>query len=253
MNTGQPAYVPAIELRNIVKDYGVTRALKDVNLAVYRGEVFGYIGANGAGKTTTIKIMTGLVRPTWGDAMICGHSITADSLRAKSKIGYVPESGALFEKLSAREYLTSMARLYGVAEPLICDRIAAWLDYFALSERLDRPIGALSKGNKQKVCWASALLHDPEVLILDEPLNGLDVEAISKVKELMAGLGSRGKTIFYSSHLIDIVEKLCTRIGVLHGGALIGVGTPTEIREYFGAESLEQALLRFWEGQREIA
>jgi ABC-2 type transport system ATP-binding protein len=253
MNTGPAGYVPSIELRNIIKDYGITRALNNVNLTVYRGEVFGYIGANGAGKTTTIKIMTGLVRPTWGDAMICGHSIAGDSLRAKSKVGYVPESGALFEKLSAREYLTSMARLYGVAEQVIADRIEAWMDYFSLSDRLDRPIGSLSKGNKQKVCWTSALLHDPEVLILDEPLNGLDVEAISRVKELMAGLGSRGKTIFYSSHLIDIVEKLCTRIGVLHDGTLVGVGTPAEIREHFGAESLEQALLRFWEGRRQIA
>lgn len=253
MTIGHSEYAPAIELRNIVKDYGFTRALNDVNLTVYRGEVFGYIGANGAGKTTSIKIMTGLIRPTAGDALISGHSIAGDPLSAKSCVGYIPESGALFEKLSPGEYLTSMARLYGVAENSVADRIANWLEYFGLSAQISHPIGALSKGNKQKVCWISALLHAPEVLILDEPLNGLDVEAISKAKELMISLASRGKTIFYSSHLIDIVEKVCTRLGVLHGGRLIGVGTAADIRRYFGAESLEQALLRLWEGQRQIA
>jgi ABC-2 type transport system ATP-binding protein len=244
---------PAIELKDLSKAYGVSRALTDVNLTVGRGEVFGYIGANGAGKTTTIKIMTGLIRPTAGDAVICGHSISADAIQAKSLIGYVPESGALFEKLSAREYLTATARLYGVAEAVIGGQIVPWLDYFGLSERIDQPIGLLSKGNKQKICWISALLHDPEVLILDEPLNGLDVEAISKAKDLILDLASRGKTVFYSSHLIDIVEKVSTRLGVLHGGRLIAVGTPDEVRHHFGAETLERALLQFWEGERRTA
>jgi len=244
---------PAIELKNLSKAFGVSRALTDVNLAVGRGEVFGYIGANGAGKTTTIKIMTGLLRPTAGDAVICGHSISADALQAKSLIGYVPESGALFEKLSAREYLTASARLYGVAEAAISPRVVMWLDAFGLSERIDQPIGLLSKGNKQKICWISALLHEPEVLILDEPLNGLDVEAISKAKDLILDLASRGKTIFYSSHLIDIVEKVSTRLGVLHGGRLITVGTPDEVRQHFRAETLERALLQFWEAERRTA
>jgi len=244
---------PAIELKNVSKAYGASRALTDVNLAVRPGEVFGYIGANGAGKTTTIKIMTGLLRPTAGDAVICGHSISADALQAKSLIGYVPESGALFEKLSAREYLTATARLYGVPEAAVGRQIIAWLDYFGLSERIDQPIVLLSKGNKQKICWISALLYEPEGLILDEPLNGLDVEAISKAKDLILDLASRGRTIFYSSHLIDIVEKVTTRLGILHGGRLIAAGTPDEVRQHFGAETLERALLQFWEGERHTA
>jgi ABC-2 type transport system ATP-binding protein len=233
----------AIELVGLGKDYGPKRALHDVSLTVARGEVFGYVGANGAGKTTTIKILTGLIRPTSGDARVAGHSVLERPLEVKARLGYVPESGALFEKFSPAEYLTLVGRLYRLPEARIRDRMGEELRSFGLEADKGRPMGTLSKGTKQKVCWIAALLHDPEVLILDEPLNGLDVETVAHVKETMRRLAQEGRTIFYSSHLIDIVEKVCTRIAVIHAGRLASVGTVSEVMTAAGADSLEQALL----------
>jgi ABC-2 type transport system ATP-binding protein len=233
----------AIELRHLGKEYGPKQALRDVSLSVGWGEVFGYVGANGAGKTTTIKILTGLIRPTSGDALVGGHSVLEQPLEVKARLGYVPESGALFEKFSPVEYLTLIGRLYRLSEGRIRDRMGEELRAFGLEADKDKPMGVLSKGTKQKVCWISALLHDPEVLVLDEPLNGLDVETVAHVKEMMRRLAQQGRTIFYSSHLIDIVEKVCTRIGVIHAGRLVSVGTVGEVVAASGAASLEQALL----------
>jgi ABC-2 type transport system ATP-binding protein len=233
----------AIELRHLGKEYGPKQALRDVSLSVGWGEVFGYVGANGAGKTTTIKILTGLIRPTSGDALVGGHSVLEQPLEVKARLGYVPESGALFEKFSPVEYLTLIGRLYRLSEGRIRDRMGEELRAFGLEPDKDKPMGVLSKGTKQKVCWISALLHDPEVLVLDEPLNGLDVETVAHVKEMMRRLAQQGRTIFYSSHLIDIVEKVCTRIAVIHAGRLVSVGTVGEVVAASGAASLEQALL----------
>jgi ABC-2 type transport system ATP-binding protein len=233
----------AIELRGLGKDYGPKRALRDVSLSVGWGEVFGYVGANGAGKTTTIKVLTGLIRPTSGDALVAGHSILEQPLEVKARLGYVPESGALFEKFSPVEYLTLIGRLYRLSEARLRDRMGEELRAFSLEADKDKPLGVLSKGTKQKVCWISALLHDPEVLVLDEPLNGLDVETVAHVKETMRRRAQQGRTIFYSSHLIDIVEKVCTRIAVIHAGQLVSVGTVGEVVAAAGTASLEQALL----------
>ena len=233
----------AIELRHLGKDYGPKQALRDVSLSVGWGEVFGYVGANGAGKTTTIKILTGLIRPTSGDALVGGRSVLEQPLEVKARLGYVPESGALFEKFSPVEYLTLIGRLYRLSEAHIRDRLGEELRSFGLEADKDKPMGVLSKGTKQKVCWISALLHDPEVLVLDEPLNGLDVETVAHVKETMRRRAQQGRTIFYSSHLIDIVEKVCTRIAVIHAGQLVSVGTVGEVVAASGAASLEQALL----------
>jgi ABC-2 type transport system ATP-binding protein len=233
----------AIELRHLGKDYGPKKALREVSLSVGWGEVFGYVGANGAGKTTTIKILTGLIRPSSGDALVGGHSVLEHPLEVKARLGYVPESGALFEKFSPVEYLTLIGRLYRLSEGRIRDRMGEELRSFGLEADKDKPMGVLSKGTKQKVCWISALLHDPEVLVLDEPLNGLDVETVAHVKETMRRLAQQGRTIFYSSHLIDIVEKVCTRIAVIHAGRLVSVGTVGEVVAASGAASLEQALL----------
>jgi ABC-2 type transport system ATP-binding protein len=235
----------AIELRHLGKDYASKAALRDVSLSVGWGEVFGYVGANGAGKTTTIKILTGLIRPTSGDARVGGRSVLEQPLEVKARVGYVPESGALFEKFSPVEYLTLIGRLYRLSEERIRDRMGEELRSFGLEADKDKPMGVLSKGTKQKVCWISALLHDPEVLVLDEPLNGLDVETVAHVKETMRRLAQQGRTIFYSSHLIDIVEKVCTRIAVIHAGRLVSVGTVGEVVAASGAASLEQALLAF--------
>ena len=233
----------AIELRQLGKDYGTKQALRGVSLSVGWGEVFGYVGANGAGKTTTIKILTGLIRPSSGDALVGGHSVLEQPLEVKARLGYVPESGALFEKFSPVEYLTLIGRLYRLSEAHIRERMGRELRSFGLEADKDKPMGVLSKGTKQKVCWISSLLHDPEVLVLDEPLNGLDVETVAYVKEMMRRRAQEGRTIFYSSHLIDIVEKVCTRIAVIHAGQIVSVGTVGEVVAASGSSSLEHALL----------
>jgi ABC-2 type transport system ATP-binding protein len=238
---------PVIELRDIVKDYAGSRALSGVSLRVGRGEVFGYVGANGAGKTTTIKILTGLIRPTSGAALVCGKDIVSEALAVKSKIGYIPESGAVFEKLSPLEYLTIVGQLYRLPKQQIRQRIDYWLDYFGVADRVEQRMEVFSRGTKQKICWISALLHDPEILILDEPLSGLDVETIANVKELMKRFAASGRTVFYSSHIIDVVERVCTRLAVLQRGQLIGCGTVEEVRTLAGAASLEEGLVKMWQ------
>jgi ABC-2 type transport system ATP-binding protein len=234
---------PAIAIDDVRKAYGEAEALAGVTLEVRRGEVFGYVGPNGAGKTTTLKILAGLIRPTSGRVRVAGVDVLEKPLEAKARVGYVPESGALFEKLSSLEYLTLTGRLYGLPEPHLQGRVAHWLAYFDLAARADDSIASLSKGLKQRVCWMAALLHDPDVLILDEPLNGLDVETVARVKDLMAALAADGRTVFYSSHLIDIVELVCTRIAVLHRGRVLAVGRVAEVQAALNAPSLEEALL----------
>lgn len=239
---------PVLELQDISKQFGTQPVLKNISFSVQRGEIFGYIGANGAGKTTTIKILTGLIKPSQGNALVCGHSILTAPLHVKARVGYLPESGALFEKLSAREYLTLTGQLHKLPSDQLPGCVQEWLKFFGIADKADQQMATFSKGMKQKVCWIAALMHNPDVLILDEPLNGLDVETVAKAKELMKYLVACGKTIFYSSHLIDIVEKVCTRIAVLNAGRLIGVGTIPEIVAFSGEPTLEQALLKLWQG-----
>jgi ABC-2 type transport system ATP-binding protein len=235
---------PAIAIEDVRKTFGAAEALCGVTLEVRRGEVFGYVGPNGAGKTTTLKILAGLIHPSSGQVRVAGVDVLAQPLEAKARVGYVPESGALFEKLSALEYLTLSGRLHGLPEAQVTARVAHWLGFFDLSARAEEPMTSLSKGLKQRVCWMAALLHDPEVLVLDEPLNGLDVETVARVKELMAALAADGRTVFYSSHLIDIVALVCTRVAVLHRGRVLAVGTVPDVVAALGAGSLEEALLR---------
>jgi ABC-2 type transport system ATP-binding protein len=235
---------PAIELRSLTRTYGPQRALDGVTLAIGRGEIFGYLGPNGAGKTTTLKIVTGLLRPTSGDARVAGYSVLEEPLQVKARVGYVPESGALYDKLAPGEYLDLVGRLYRMDPAQIEAGITRWLDRFGLAAQRLIPMQSLSKGMRQKVCWIAALLHEPEVLVLDEPLNALDVEAVALAKDLMSEIAASGRTIFYSSHLMDVVARVCTRVAVLRTGRLVASGTPAEVVERAGADSLEQALLK---------
>jgi ABC-2 type transport system ATP-binding protein len=232
----------AIELAGLRMSFGDRQALADVTLAVEAGEIFGYLGPNGAGKTTTLKIIAGILRPTAGDARVLGTSVLADPLAVKARIGYVPESGAVFERLTPREHLHFVARVRGMEQEATARRIAALAERFQLTAELDRRSSELSKGTKQKLCWCAALLHEPPVLILDEPLSGLDVESVARVKELLRELAARGSTVFYSSHLIDVVEKVCTRIAVLDRGRVRAIGTPMEVAIGAGHDSLEAAI-----------
>jgi ABC-2 type transport system ATP-binding protein len=236
----------AIQLVGLTKVYGSVRALDAITLNVDRGEILGYMGANGAGKTTTIKLLTGLLRPTSGDARIAGYSIVTEPLRVKARIGYVPESGAIYEKLTPREFLASVGELHGMDEARIEQRIRELMAYFSLQNRMNDRMDTFSKGMKQKVCFSAALLHDPEALFLDEPLNGMDVETVLLIKDLIKRLASDGKTIFYTSHLVDVVEKICTRIAVLDRGRLVKTGTIDELLDATSTRSLESALMRLW-------
>ncbi len=238
-----PMPTAAIAIDGLIKSYGDAPALRGVSLEVGRGEVFGYIGPNGAGKTTTIKVLTGLLRPDAGRVTVSGFDVVEQPLEVKARVGYVPESGALYEKFTAREYLTLVGRLYGLDEPSIQDSVGRWLASFALGDKGNVPMHGLSKGMKQKVCWISALLHDPDLLILDEPLSGLDVESVARVKDLMARFAAEGRTVFYSSHLMDVVSRVCTRVAVLHQGVILAQGGIEEVARALGAPSLEQALL----------
>jgi len=238
----------AIVLTDLCKDYGATPALRGVTLEVPRGSIFGYVGRNGAGKTTTLKILTGLLVPTRGEAFVLGHDVRTDALAIKAAVGYVPESGAVFDKFSPVEYLTLIGRLHRLSDATIASRVDAWLKRFSLDGQRDLPLGELSKGMKQKVCWISALLHDPEVLILDEPLSGLDVEAVALTRAVMTELAQAGKTVLYSSHLMDVVSRLCTHVAILHAGRIVASGTIEQVLATCGAASLEQALLALVEG-----
>jgi ABC-2 type transport system ATP-binding protein len=232
----------AIELSDLTMRYGSRVALDGVALRVEQGEVFGYLGPNGAGKTTTLKILAGILRPAAGEARVLGRSVVAEPLAVKASIGYVPESGAVFEKLTPREHLSFVGRVRGLTDEETAAGIARLADRFQLTAELDRRCNELSKGTKQKVCWCAAMLHDPPVLVLDEPLSGLDVESVARVKELLRELALRGSTVFYSSHLVDVVEKVCTRIAILDRGRLRAVGTPQDVIIGAGRDTLEQAV-----------
>jgi len=235
---------PAIELEGLTRDYGERRALDGVTLAVRAGEVFGYLGPNGAGKTTTLRILAGTLRPSAGAARVLGVDVVDDPVAAKASLGYIPESGAVFEKLTPREFLAFSGRVRGLSGEATAERTESLAARFELDGELDRRLADLSRGTKQKACWCAALLHEPPVLVLDEPLSGLDVESVARVKELLAELARGGVTVFYSSHLVDLVERLCHRVAVIHRGRLRAVGTPEEVAIGSGADTLEGAVRR---------
>jgi ABC-2 type transport system ATP-binding protein len=214
-----------------------------VSFRVERGEVLGFLGPNGAGKSTTVKILTGMIKPDSGRASVAGFDVVRDPLEVKKRIGYVPESAALYESLSAREYLELIASLYHLPREGAAHRIEEMLDRFDLSTAIDQRLTEFSKGMKQKVLIASALMHRPEVLFLDEPLTGLDANAALVVKELIRGLAAQGRTIFFCSHVLEVVERVCTRIVIIDQGRVIADGAARDIAAAAGVSTLEQAFV----------
>ncbi len=245
----------AIELRGLVKSYGSQRVLAGIDLDVAPGTVLGYIGPNGAGKSTTVKILCGLLPDFEGQVRVLGLDPRTQSLELKRRIGYVPENAALFEQLTVAEHLLLVGRLHGLDDELLKRRALLFLEQFELAERLATRIGTLSKGMRQKVLLTSALLHDPELVVLDEPLSGLDVNATILVKELIRALAGSGKTVFYCSHVMDVVERVCDRIAIVDGGRLVALGTFEELQRAQGGGSLEKifAALTSEGGQAEKA
>lgn len=230
---------PVLEIRQLTKAYGDKSVLKGIDLVVYPGEIIGYIGPNGAGKSTTVKILLGLVGGYGGDFSFFGNRIGEKDHEYKSRIGYVPESAAVYESLTAREYLTFVGRLYGLTEEEADHRGEAMGQLFGLAEAYDNRLSGFSKGMRQKVLWIGALMHNPDLLFLDEPLSGMDANSVLIIKDLMHGLAKRGKTIFYSSHIMDVVEKLSDRIVLIHDGVIAADGSFAQIQEQQGKRSLE--------------
>ncbi|MER0439971.1 ABC transporter ATP-binding protein [Emticicia sp. W12TSBA100-4] len=230
----------AIKISNLQKAYGSSLVLKDVNLEVDSGEIIGYIGPNGAGKSTTIKILIGMIPDYAGSVEVMGLDVKANPLEVKRLIGYVPENASLYDTLSPMEYLRFLGSLYELETDQIEEKATELLRLFALYDQRDDRMTTFSKGMKQKVLLISGILHNPEVIFLDEPLSGLDANAVILVKEILAQLKHAGKTIFYSSHIMDVVEKISDRIVLINKGTIIANGTFEELKSQRETGSLEQ-------------
>ena len=231
---------PIISIRNLFKSYGTKHVLKDINLDAYRGQVIGYIGPNGAGKSTTVKILCGLLTDFEGTVTVKGFDIKTQTLEAKKRIGYVPELAELYDVLTPREYLGFSGALYGLDKNVSEDRIYKMMNAFGLLPNIDQRMESFSKGMRQKVLIASGLMHNPDVIILDEPLSGLDANSVIIIKELISKLAKEGKTIFYCSHMMDVVEKVSDRIVLIDEGRIVANGTFEELKQQEGNKSLEQ-------------
>ena len=219
-----------IEIRNLTKKYGDFTAVDDISLSVSPGEIYGFLGPNGAGKTTTIRILAGLSLPTSGVVRIAGVDITSDGSRTKSIIGYIPDRPYLYEKLTGRELLQFVVNLYGREWPDCEPRALELLEYFDIADWKDARIENLSHGMKQKLVIVAALVHDPSVLVIDEPMVGLDALAQKQVKTLLRRLAAEQKTIFLTTHTMSVAEAVCDRIGILHRGKIIASGTTAELK-----------------------
>ncbi|KAA3611371.1 MAG: ABC transporter ATP-binding protein [Calditrichaeota bacterium] len=230
-----------IDVQNLVKFYDKKHALRNISFSVEPGEILGFLGPNGAGKSTTIKILTGLIPPSSGTALISGFSIIDQPVEVKKRFGYIPESGALFESLTAWEYLEMVADLHHLPAQIFNRRVQEFLEIFDLKEECHSRLSDFSKGMKQKVLIIAALLHNPEVLFFDEPLNGVDANTALVFKELLRQFREKGKTIFFCSHILEVVERLCTRIIIINEGEIITEGTPESIAAKTGHSSLELA------------
>ncbi len=211
---------PMVEARSLSKNYGTTRALQDVSFTVRRGEVLGFLGPNGAGKTTTMKILTGFLRPTAGEAVVGGIDVGSDPLAAKRLIGYLPENAPLYDEMMVLDFLAFVADLRGLAGDLRKERLRTICNRCGLTEVLGKDIGQLSKGYRQRVGLAQAMLHDPDLVILDEPTSGLDPNQIVEIRELIKELG-REKTVILSTHILPEVQASCSRIIIVNAGRIV--------------------------------
>ncbi|OFW31083.1 MAG: hypothetical protein A3H97_11660 [Acidobacteria bacterium RIFCSPLOWO2_02_FULL_65_29] len=233
-----------IRTERLSREYGAKLALSDLSLRVDPGEILGFLGPNGAGKSTTVKILTGMIRPTTGRAIVAGFDIVEQPMEAKARIGYVPETAALYDGLSAAEYLELVSCLHHLDRKTASTRSHELLELFGLAAERHQRLSELSKGMRQKVLIAAALIHRPEVLFLDEPLDGLDANAALVVKEVLKQLAAQGRTILFCSHILDVVERICTRIVIINQGRQIADGTSAAICEQTGTRTLEEAFSR---------
>lgn len=229
-----------LELKEVTKKYTAFPAVDKVSFTVKPSEVVGYLGPNGAGKTTTIKMLAGLLEPTGGKIYFQGKKIKNDLYAYKKRLGYVPEQSEIYPHLSAYEYLLMVGRLRLIPEKTLKPKIRKLLELFDLSMEMDMAISSFSKGMIQKVLITSALLHDPDILLLDEPLSGLDVTTSLIIKDTLAMLADKGKVIIYSSHILEVVEKICSRVIIIHKGRILADDSIDNLRSLMKLPSLEE-------------
>jgi len=242
-----------IETRNLVKKYGDMLAVDDVTFEVHAGEVFGFLGPNGAGKTTTIKMIVGLLRPTSGTVTVAGYDVQARPMQAKAASGYVPDTPNLYAKLTGRELLRFVGDLYNLDRPSVARRVDELLRTFDLEAAADDTVDSYSHGMQQKASLAAALMHDPKVLVLDEPTVGLDPKSARLIKDILRQMAERGAAVFLSTHILEIAERMCDRIGIINHGRLVAAGTMAELRALgkSGETSLEDIFLSLTGGAEE--
>ncbi len=240
-----------IELKNLTKRFGNIVAVNRLNLSVSKGEIFGFIGPNGAGKTTTLRMMGGVLAPTEGSVMIEGINLKEEPEKAKKKIGFIPDRPFLYEKLTGMEFLRFTADLFGIEEGLFYEKSEKILKQFSLYDWANELIESYSHGMKQRLIISAAILHDPQVIIVDEPMVGLDPAGIRMVKGLLRDLAKKGTTIFMSTHTLAFAEDVCDRIGIIHKGLLIATGTIEELRLRAQVQEgdLEEVFLILTEGE----
>jgi len=231
-----------ISLDRLTKRFGTQTAVDGISFEIPAGQIVGFLGPNGAGKSTTLKMLTGMIEPTSGTATLCGYDLRTNIIEVKRRVGFVPESGAVFESLTGLEYLEMVAALYGIPREAARERTKQFMSFFDLSfETLtDKLLGSYSKGMRRKVVITAALLHNPPVVFFDEPLDGLDANAAVGFKTLIQTLAREGKTIVYSSHILDVVERVCHRVIIIDKGKLLVDGAPHELVAAHDADTLER-------------
>ena len=234
-----------IEFDHVWRTYGSKPAVSDLTLSIPRGELFALLGPNGAGKTTTIKMLVGLLRPLRGQIRVCGHDVVKDPRNAHLHVGYVPDEPTLYDKLTGREFLWFIADMFGMPRHAASQKIDSEIDHFELAEFADDLAESYSLGMKQRLVFAASLLHDPDVLVLDEPMVGLDPRSVRIVKDLIKARTREGMTVFMSTHTLARAEELADRVGIMVRGQLRFLGTVAELREQMALEttSLEQMYL----------
>ncbi|MDR3585455.1 MAG: ABC transporter ATP-binding protein [Desulfosporosinus sp.] len=231
---------PVVTIKDLKITFGSKEVLKGISLEIYRGQIIGYIGPNGAGKSTTVKILLGLVDGYSGEIRIFGEDISRGDVEYKRKIGYVPETVEIYENLTAYEYLTFIGEVYGLGLEQVNKKAKKLMALLGIEDVYHSRISSYSKGMKQKLLIISSMIHNPDILFLDEPLSGLDANSVMIVKEILAELAALGKTIFYSSHIMDVVEKISSRIILINEGQIVADGSFAELQEMSKQGSLEQ-------------
>jgi ABC-2 type transport system ATP-binding protein len=242
-----------IRIEAVEKRYGDFQALEPLDLQVGKGEVFGFLGPNGAGKTTTIRMLSGVLQPTSGRIFIDGMDIMEHPIESKRRVGYIPDRPYIYEKLTAREFLRFVGGIYDLAPDLIAQRGDELLDQQGLLERADELVEAYSHGMRQRLVFASALLHEPPVLIVDEPMVGLDPHGARELKQRFRAIASAGRTVFLSTHSLDVAQEVCDRLAILYKGRLIACGTVAEILSRgSGSQDLEDVFCTITEEEQQM-